>query len=111
MDFGVKSIDKTVGPSGTEIVLPSSKMSDLQDGPTVLSIDLTPKSIATTTVHVFAMPAKLPAAEDTDGIIDWASEVREPLEAASVVITPLKEGAASSALGHVGDGDFVAVDG
>jgi len=96
---------------GTEIVLPISKMSDLQDGPTILSIDLTPKSIATTTVHVFAMPAKLPAAEDTDGIIDWASEVREPLEAASVVITPLKEGAASSALGHVGDGDFVAVDG
>merc|ERR1712216_28613 len=76
-----------------------------------MKIDLTPKAVAATTVHVFAMPETLPPAEDTDGIIDWAAEVRTPLPAASVAVTPLKDGAASIALAHVGDGDFIAANG
>lgn len=96
---------------GTESVLPRSGLSSLQDGPTMLTIDLTPKAFATTTVHVFAMPGRLPSAEETDGIIDWAAEVRDPLPAASVEVTPLKDGATSIALAHTGGGDFVALDG
>jgi len=96
---------------GAEKVLPKSEMCNLQDGPTLLTIDLTPKAFSATTVHVFAMPGKLPLAEETDGIIDWAAEEREPLPAASVVVTPLKEGATNIALAHIGGGDFIAPDG
>lgn len=95
---------------GTELSLPKSSMSSLQDGPTVLAIDLIPKRLASATVRVFAMPRKMPACDESDGIIDWASEEREGLPAASVVVTPLKEGSASTSLGHVGDGDFVTTD-
>lgn len=95
---------------GTEVVLPKSKMYSLQDGPTVMTIDLTPKAFSATTVHVFAMPRKLPSAEETEGIIDWAAEERAPLPAASVEVTPLKDGATSIALVHIGGGDFTAPD-
>lgn len=96
---------------GAETVLLKNQMSSLQDGPTVMTIDLTPKAFSATTVHVFAMPRKLPSAEETDGIIDWASEDREPLPGASVEVTPLKDGAVSIALANNGVGDFVAPDG
>lgn len=95
---------------GTEIVVQKPSMRKLEDGPTVLAVELTPKALATTTVHVFAMPAKLPSSEETDGIIDWASEDRVSLPMASVRITPLKEGALSVPLAHVGDGSFVALE-
>lgn len=95
---------------GSETVLPRSKVSSLNEGPTVLTVDLTPKALAATTVHVFAMPGKLPSAEDTDGIIDWANEERDALPAASVEVTSLKDGANSIPLAHVGDDDFIAPD-
>lgn len=96
---------------GTEMTLLKSNMGNLQDGPTVITIDLTPKSFSATTVHVFAMPRKMPSAEDTDGIIDWAAEEREGLPAASVEVTGLDDGATSIALAHVGGGDFAATGG
>jgi hypothetical protein len=96
---------------GTEAVLPKSQIFNLHDGPTIMTIDLTPKAFSTTTVHVFAMPAKLPSAEETEGIVDWASEEREALLTASVEITPLKDGATSIALAHIGNGDFAVPDG
>jgi len=96
---------------GAETVLPRSSMFSLHDGPTIMTIDLTPKAISVTTVHVFAMPGKMPSAEETEGIIDWAAEEREPLLAASVEITPLKDNATPIALAHIGSGDFVAPDG
>jgi len=96
---------------GAETVLPKSKMSSLQDGPTTMVIDLTPKAFSTTTVHVFAMPSKLPSAEETDGIIDWAAEERVPLPAASVQVTPLKDGAQGVALTNIGGDSFVASGG
>ena len=39
------------------------------------------------------MLRKMPSAEDTDGIIDWAAEEREGLPAASVEVTALDDGA------------------
>lgn len=96
---------------GSEAVLPRGKMSSLQDGPTIMTIDLTPKAFSATTVHVFAMPGKLPSAEETEGIIDWAAEKREPLPAASVAVTPLKDGASSIMLTHTSDDSFIAKDG
>lgn len=95
---------------GAETVVTKSKMSNLQDGPTVMTIDLIPKAFSATTVHVFAMPRKLPSAEETEGIIDWAAEEREPLLEASVEVTPLKDGATGIALAHIGGGDFIAPD-
>jgi hypothetical protein len=110
-DINKVQVAETERFHGTEILMPREKMSALQDGPTVLTIDLTPKASAATTLHVFAMPRKLPASEETDGIIDWAAEEREPLLTASVVVTPLKEGSAEIRLPHAGSGDFVAMDG
>jgi len=110
-DINKVQVAETERFHGTETVLPKGIMSALQDGPTVLTIDLTPKAFAATTVHVFAMPRKLPASEETDGIIDWAAEERDPLPIASVVATPLKEGASSIKLTHAANGAFIAPDG
>jgi hypothetical protein len=93
---------------GTEVVLQRPNMSKLEDGPTTLTVELTPKALTSTIVHVFAMPAKLPSSEETDGIIDWSSEARDGLENAAVTLTPLNEGASTIRLTHICDGTFVA---
>jgi len=110
-DINKVQVAETESFYGAEAVLPKINLGSLQDGPTILTIDLTPKMFSTTTVHVFAMPLKLPSAEGTDGMIDWAAEERDPVETASVAVTPLKDGARSIALAHVGDGDFIVLDG
>jgi len=79
---------------GTEVMLPKASMRPLGSGPTVVPVELTPKALAAVTVHVFEMPRKLPAADDTDGVIDWAAEERIPLPHAVVRVTALKDGAA-----------------
>merc|ERR1711920_1124078 len=77
-------------------------------GPTWLKVNLSPKALASIMVHVFVMPSKQPTAEDTDGVIDWASEERTPLPDAAVEISPMKDGAGTpTLLSHVGDGSFV----
>lgn len=96
---------------GTEVVLPRDKIFALNDGPTILNVDLTPKAFASTTIHVFAMPGKLPSAEETEGIIDWANEERHALPAAFVEVAPLKDGANSIPLVNVGGDAFTAQDG
>jgi hypothetical protein len=96
---------------GCETLLPKGKVSNLEDGPTVVKVELTPKALAGVTLHVFAMPAKLPSAEETDGIIDWAAEDREGLTRAAVDVTPLKDGAASFPLQHIAEGTFIAQGG
>jgi len=93
---------------GSEMILPQEKVASLHDGPTVLTVELTPKAVAAVTVHVFEMPAKLPPAEHTDGIIDWSEEKRDPLILASVLVKPMKDGAAAIQLQHIGDGVFKA---
>merc|ERR1719443_2274272 len=59
------------------------------------------------------MPAEINKVQvaETESIIDWAAEEREPLLAASVEVTPLKDNATPIALAHIGSGDFVAPDG
>mmetsp|Transcript_108173 Transcript_108173/g.301604 ORF Transcript_108173/g.301604 Transcript_108173/m.301604 type:complete len:397 (+) Transcript_108173:57-1247(+) len=96
---------------GCEVVLPRADIKRPDMGPTTVSVSLTPKAVAALTVHVFILPRKLPAAEDTDGIIDWASEDREALPGASVEVTLLKDGAEARQLAHVGGGVFVPEQG
>lgn len=105
-DVNKVQVAETDAFHGTEVTLPRSDMQSLDRGPTVVKITLTPKALAAVNVYVFAMPKKLPAAEDTDGIIDWASEEREALPNATVEATPLKDGAASQQLCHSGNGRF-----
>uniref|UniRef100_A0A7S4QZP6 Uncharacterized protein n=1 Tax=Alexandrium monilatum TaxID=311494 RepID=A0A7S4QZP6_9DINO len=92
---------------GTEVTLPKADLRAIDQGPTVVKITLTPKAVAALTVHVFILPKKLPSAEDTDGIIDWASEDRDALPSATVEATPLKDGSISQKLCHKGKGVFV----
>lgn len=82
---------------GYDGALPSSVLSGLDQGPTVIAVELTPKAIAGLVVQVFALPATIPVDEDSallqDGIIDWENEDKEMLAAASVDVTPLEAGA------------------
>jgi len=96
---------------GSEVVLPRKDIRRPDEGPTIVNVSLTPKSLVALTVHVFVMPKKVPLAEDTDGIVDWASEEREALPWASVEVAELKDGAVPQPLGHSGDGAFVPEDG
>mmetsp|Transcript_11838 Transcript_11838/g.21599 ORF Transcript_11838/g.21599 Transcript_11838/m.21599 type:complete len:411 (-) Transcript_11838:36-1268(-) len=96
---------------GTEVQLLKEKMRPMGEGPTVLKVELVPKAAATLTVHVFVMPAILPSTQETDGIVDWAAEAREPLPAAEVEVTPLKEGAVAQKLAYLEADAFVPGDG
>lgn len=93
---------------GTEVLLPKASMRTLGSGPTVVPVELTPKALAAVTVHVFEMPRKPPAADDTDGVIDWASEERIALPNAIVRVTALKDGATAVCLRRDTDDSFVA---
>mmetsp|Transcript_55526 Transcript_55526/g.125157 ORF Transcript_55526/g.125157 Transcript_55526/m.125157 type:complete len:397 (-) Transcript_55526:81-1271(-) len=93
----------------SEVVLPKAEIRSPDQGPTVVQIRLTPKAVAALSVYVFVLPRKLPTAEDTDGIIDWASEEREALPSASVQVA-LEDGS-SQQLVHAGDGLFIAEEG
>jgi len=98
-----------------EVTLPRKDMTTPHFGPTTVKISVTPKALATLRVFVFAMPKQLPAAEDTDGIIDWATEEREALPSATVELKQLQgsaldmllDGEKTSALMHSGDGLFL----
>merc|ERR1719235_2988386 len=70
-------------------MLPKGEMNDLGKGPTAVGITLSPKALAMVTVHVFAHPSRLPASEDTDGVIDWAAEARAPVAGAVVQVASL----------------------
>mmetsp|Transcript_69532 Transcript_69532/g.213160 ORF Transcript_69532/g.213160 Transcript_69532/m.213160 type:complete len:406 (-) Transcript_69532:23-1240(-) len=97
---------------GAEVMLPKAEVRSLDQGPTRVAVRLSPKALAAIAVHVFAMPWKLPAADETDGIVDWAAEVREPVDGASVCLAPLKDGAAPVQLvSKHGGMTFVAGDG
>lgn len=96
---------------GHETVLLRENIRSLSEGPTILSVELTPKAFASMTVHVFAMPARLPKAEETAGIIDWAGEEREELPGARVVVQSLKDGAATIQLREEDTGIFSIRDG
>lgn len=89
----------------TEIVLKASDVDPL--GSTEVTCELTPKATASLKVNVFAMPAKLPASQEADGQIDWASEDCEALTGASVEITPHMDGAVTSTMqAGTSDGRF-----
>lgn len=105
-DVNKIQVAETESFHGTEVLLEKSKMQAVGDGPTVVRVALTPKALAMITVHVFELPRKLPAGDDTDGIIDWASETRQGLPGASVEVR--KDGQAPLQLSHHGDGVFVA---
>mmetsp|Transcript_98407 Transcript_98407/g.228207 ORF Transcript_98407/g.228207 Transcript_98407/m.228207 type:complete len:397 (+) Transcript_98407:79-1269(+) len=96
---------------GAEITLRHADIKRPEEGPTITKVSLTPKALATLTVNVFVMPRKLPTAEDTDGIIDWASEERTPLPGASVKATSLHGSDAGQQLAHLGGGVFVPEEG
>lgn len=97
---------------GTEVTLAKANVLPLEQGPTPVTVRLTPKALATTTVHVFAMPRQMPKCDETDGIIDWASEDREPVHGASVEVSQLKDGEAVIPLTSIdGGATFVAEDG
>eukprot|EP00928_Gymnodinium_smaydae_P078801 TRINITY_DN62876_c0_g1_i1.p1 TRINITY_DN62876_c0_g1~~TRINITY_DN62876_c0_g1_i1.p1 ORF type:complete len:435 (-),score=64.73 TRINITY_DN62876_c0_g1_i1:79-1338(-) len=99
---------------GREVMLPKSEINDLGRGPTPVSVVLTPKALAAVSVHVFELPAKLPPADDVDGVIDWAAERREFVAGASVQVAPLDGGDAvrPTVLRREGDTDaFVVADG
>lgn len=96
---------------GSETILPIAKVKPLHEGPTIVPVVLSPKALAAMTVYVFQMPRQLPAADDTDGVIDWAAETREPLEKAFVEVIPLEAGECAVQLRHFGGGVFGAEDG
>eukprot|EP00747_Dinoflagellata_sp_TGD_P182391 gnl/TRDRNA2_/TRDRNA2_36631_c0_seq1.p1 gnl/TRDRNA2_/TRDRNA2_36631_c0~~gnl/TRDRNA2_/TRDRNA2_36631_c0_seq1.p1 ORF type:complete len:430 (-),score=73.92 gnl/TRDRNA2_/TRDRNA2_36631_c0_seq1:112-1242(-) len=105
---------------GTDILLPGSKITPLDEGPTRVPVELVPKALAEVIIHVFALPDKLPPADDTDGVIDWASEDLsspglEALPDAIVEASPLKDGTQAAgarvSLRHVDRGAFLASDG
>lgn len=110
-DINKVQVAETERFHGCETTLHRSQMNQLVDGPTVLKIELTPKALAIMRVHVFSMPRKLPNAEETDGIIDWAAEERDALLGASVQVTPLKDGSPSLELESEGNGIFGCKDG
>eukprot|EP00746_Dinoflagellata_sp_MGD_P000253 gnl/MRDRNA2_/MRDRNA2_100451_c0_seq1.p1 gnl/MRDRNA2_/MRDRNA2_100451_c0~~gnl/MRDRNA2_/MRDRNA2_100451_c0_seq1.p1 ORF type:complete len:396 (-),score=94.12 gnl/MRDRNA2_/MRDRNA2_100451_c0_seq1:102-1289(-) len=91
----------------TEMVIKKSELKSLDDGPTEVVCELTPKALASLSVHVFAMPEKLPATQEADGQIDWAVEAREAISGATVEITPDKEGSRTEKMQVAGStGDF-----
>jgi len=92
---------------GYEAMLPCSQMAPLHDGPTLLTLELTPKAAADIAVHVFELPRKLPESVE-GGLIDWASEARAALPDAVVEVTPLKDGAVGIRLPRVSDDAFLA---
>jgi len=96
---------------GTEVSLPRADVRDLDHGPTEVEVKLTPKELAAVAVHVFAMPARRPKANE-DGIVDWAAEDREPVPGAMVAVEQLKDGEANIDLISPDGGEtFVAEDG
>jgi len=98
-----------------EVTLPRKDMNTPHLGPTTVRISVTPKALAMLRVFVFAQPAQMPAAEDTDGIIDGANEERQALTSATVEMKQLQgsaldmllDGENTSALVHSGDGIFL----
>lgn len=97
---------------GAEVMLKKSDIQSLDKGPTHLTVKLTPKALAVVTVHVFAMPARMPRADETDGAIDWGAEQREPVSGATVEVNQLKDGDAIIPLvSFDGGASFVAEDG
>jgi len=92
---------------GTEVTLISDKMRSINEGPTLLKLELTPKTVASVSVHVFVQPDEIPtSAEENDGIIDWAAEDRLALTSSQVEAIPLKEGEPSVMLKHAGGDVF-----
>mmetsp|Transcript_54198 Transcript_54198/g.87570 ORF Transcript_54198/g.87570 Transcript_54198/m.87570 type:complete len:407 (+) Transcript_54198:52-1272(+) len=96
---------------GAEVALPGADIRPIDQGVTSITLRLVPKALATVTVHVFEMPRKLPASDETDGIIDWAAEERVALPTATVELNPLKDQAAPMPLSYLGDDTFVVEDG
>lgn len=97
---------------GAEVMLAKADVLPLEKGPTPVTIRLTPKALAVVTVHVFAMPRQMPSADDTDGIIDWASEEREAVHGASVEVMQLTDGEGTIPLTSIDGGStFIAEDG
>lgn len=96
---------------GTEVMLPLSEVLPFKEGFTTIKVQLTPKAVASVMVHVFVMPRILPQADETDGIVDWASEERDALPEAAVEVSTLKDGEAPVSLRHVGGDCFTAEDG
>jgi hypothetical protein len=87
---------------GTEVLLLGSKVNAMEDGPTLVQVELMPKAVCSVYVHVFPLPDRLPDAEETDGIIDWSSEERKCLHNALVQATPLKDDASAVPFHHKG---------
>jgi len=97
---------------GTEVLLRGEEINSLDDGPTVVKVLLTPKSLADILVHVFVMPKTAPATADIDGIVDWADEDVVPVQGASVTVSQMKDGEAPIPLvSWDGGATFMAQDG
>lgn len=96
---------------GAELMLPESEMLPFKEGPTTITVQLTPKAVASVVVHVFAMPRSLPRSDETDGIVDWACEERLGLPTAEVELTSLKDGTSPLRLRHVEEDCFALEDG
>lgn len=103
-DVNKLQVSETDTFHGFECMIPKASINTPDKGPTVVPIELTPKALAGLIVHTFAMPAKMPEADD--GIIDWASEERAVLEEATVEVLPMKDGAASIAAKPMGGGAY-----
>jgi len=91
-----------------ETMLTKAAIRPIEEGLTVVKVHLQPKALAAVCVHVFEMPSRLPPADATDGVIDWAEEERLALPDASVEVQAFKEGVPALQLRHTGDGIFVA---
>lgn len=97
---------------GSEVTLAKADVLPMERGPTFVTVRLTPKALAVVTVHVFAMPKQMPKCDETDGIIDWGSEDREPVSGASVDAEQLKDGEAVIPLTSIdGGATFIVEDG
>jgi len=91
---------------GIDVHLPKSELTEQQSRPTMITLTLNPKAQAAVTVHVFAQPSRLPAADES-GLIDWAEEQRQALTSACVEMVDGKEGAEPMQLAHAGEDRFV----
>jgi len=96
---------------GAEVTLTRREVRPLEQGPTPVLVKLQPKALASVVVHVFAMPRQLPRCDETDGIIDWASEEREPIVDAMVEVTALDNGSEARKMRHTNFGVYVPLAG
>lgn len=85
-----------------EVDIKKDELYSLDKGPTEITIELTPKALASLKVHVFELPATLPQTAEADGQIDWAMETLNYISGTSVTLTPSKEGARTLTMNPTG---------